>query len=48
MEKLLLILSIVSGPLLWACTPKDNTKIVTFEGKSFEQKWAFKDLNPDL
>jgi len=34
--------------LAMGCTPKDNTKIVKFEGKAFEQKWALKDLNPDL
>jgi hypothetical protein len=31
-----------------SCTSKDNTKIVKFEGKTFEQKWAIRDLNPDL
>jgi hypothetical protein len=48
MKNLLIVLSIASFLLVISCTPKDNTKIVKFEGKTFEKKWATKDLNPDL
>jgi hypothetical protein len=34
--------------LVLGCSPKNNAKIVKFEGKSHEQKWAIKTLNPDL
>jgi len=47
--KNLLVFSIITS-LFFAmgCTPKDNTKTIKFEGKTYEQKWALKDLNPDL
>ncbi len=44
-----LFFSIASLILLTAaCTSKENTKIIKFEGKSFEQKWAIKELNRSL
>jgi len=47
--KNLLVFSITSLILLaMSCTPKDNTKIIKFEGKTCEQKWKLKDLNPEL
>lgn len=38
----------VAALLLTACTSKEKTFTVNFEGKTFEQKWAIKDLNPEL
>jgi len=48
MKNLFRCLIISSLPFVLGCTSKDNTRIVKFEGKTFEQKWAVKDLNPDL
>ncbi len=39
---------IVAALLLTACTPKEKTFTVNFEGQTYEQKWAIKDLNPEL
>lgn len=47
--KSVLITSLISVlSLLTACNSKEKTQIVKFEGASAEQKWAIKDLNPDL
>jgi hypothetical protein len=48
MKNLLIFLSTASILLITGCTPKDNAKIIKFEGKSYEQKWAIKDLNLNL
>ncbi|HUU99864.1 MAG TPA: hypothetical protein VMW32_02770, partial [Bacteroidales bacterium] len=48
MKNILFYLSIASLSLLTGCISKNKTKIVTFEGASYEQKWAIKDLNPEL
>ncbi len=48
MKNLLTILSIATLLVIISCTSKDKSKIVKFEGKTFEQKWAIRDLNPDL
>lgn len=41
-----LFLSIVL--VLVNCTSKEKSRIIRFEGESFEQKWAVKDLNSEL
>jgi len=48
MKNLLIFLFTASLLLTIGCAPKDNIKIVKFEGKTFEQKWAIRDLNPDM
>jgi hypothetical protein len=48
MKNLLNLISILLLLSLSACTKKDYTKIITFEGKTFEQKWAISDLDPNL
>jgi hypothetical protein len=34
--------------ILTACQAKEKSFIAKFEGDTSEQKWAIKDLNPDL
>jgi hypothetical protein len=48
MKKLVFLLSVAFFLSVIGCIQKDNIKIVEFEGKTFEQKWAIRDLNPDL
>jgi hypothetical protein len=48
MKNILFLISVAFFLTATGCAPKDNTKIVKFEGKTFEQKWAVRDLNPDL
>lgn len=48
MKNYLLISMLLAGMLLAACTSKEKSFNVTFQGKSFEQKWATRDLNKDL
>ena len=48
MKKIPLILFSLLLIAVNACKKSDDVKTVTFEGKSFEKKWAVKDLNPDL
>jgi hypothetical protein len=48
MKKPVVYLIVVSLMLVTGCTPKDSTRTVKFEGKTFEQKWAIRDLNPNL
>ena len=48
MKKIPLILFSLLLIALNACKKSDDVKTITFEGKSFEKKWAVKDLNPDL
>jgi len=42
------IFILLAGILLSACTAKEKSLTVTFQGPSFEQKWALKDLNKEL
>lgn len=39
---------VLSLMFLFGCASKDNARFVQFAGKTSEQKWAIKDLNPDL
>jgi hypothetical protein len=48
MKNLFIFLTTASLLLLVYCTPKDDTKSIKFEEKTFEKKWAIEDLNPDL
>lgn len=48
MKNFAIISGITTLLLAIGCTPKDNTKIVTFTGKTYEQKWAIRDLNPEM
>jgi hypothetical protein len=48
MKNLVVLLIISSILFITGCTSKDKSKIIKFEGKAFEQKWAIRDLNPDL
>ncbi|HAX94093.1 MAG TPA: hypothetical protein DCY25_09170 [Bacteroidales bacterium] len=48
MKNTSLILLIVILVLVTSCTGGKDIRTITFTGKSYEQKWAVKDLNPDL
>ncbi|MBW6502384.1 MAG: hypothetical protein K0B05_13420 [Bacteroidales bacterium] len=48
MKNHLVIPAIFMALLLTGCTSKDKSLKVMFEGESSEQKWALKDVNPDL
>ncbi|MDP4223786.1 MAG: hypothetical protein Q8868_10775 [Bacteroidota bacterium] len=48
MKNLIAVQTISMLLLAAACTSKDKSWIIKFEGKSFEQKWAIKDLNRTL
>jgi len=48
MKKSLFIFAIASLLLSYSCSDRENTKTVIFDGNSFEQKWAVRDLNRDL
>ena len=48
MKNLLILISLALLLSITGCTSKNKTTIVTFEGTSHEQKWAIKDLNPEL
>jgi len=48
MKKTVVFLIVIPLLLVMNCTPNNSTRTVKFEGKTFEQKWAIRDLNPDL
>ena len=43
-----LLLLILFAFLLSGCTSPDTSKVITFKGESYEQKWAIEELNPSL
>ena len=48
MKNLVFLIRILLLILLTGCTAKTEPVFVKFEGKVSEEKWAIKDLNPDL
>jgi hypothetical protein len=48
MKNLYIFLIATLSLSLACCTSAEKTRLVTFGGKSYEQKWAIKDLNPEL
>ena len=48
MKNIAIFLIIAALLSITGCTSKDKTRVVKFKGATFEQKWAIKDLNPEL
>lgn len=48
MKKNYMLLFVAILMLMTYCTSKEKSMTVKFEGESYEQKWAIKNLNPDL
>ena len=48
MRNLSFCLSILFILFIISCTSQDKAKVVKFEGASHEEKWAIKELNPEL
>ena len=48
MKNFVICLIVAALLIITGCSSRDKIKIVKFEGSSFEQKWAIKDINPGL
>ena len=48
MKNLVTLLFVTALLFVTGCKSKDESRIITFKGSSFEQKWAISDLNPDF
>jgi hypothetical protein len=48
MKNLLLYLLFICTIFANSCKSKDKSKVIKFDGESFEAKWAVRDLNSDL